>query len=375
MKVAFGHTEYAISDNDMLMVKAIPQGGNWRDIPVEVPSKRLEQIRDSGGRTTLYGRLAWDRPCYTITTYFNRPGNGCYIHPQQNRVLTSLEAARLQSFPDSFIFSGSKTSRTKQIGNAVPPLMAFAIGKKIKREFPQLSTVLDLFAGAGGLSLGFHWAGLETIVANDISKDAVATYANNFPEATSILGDIREPEVAERILSEVKRNGGADIIVGGPPCQGFSTAGRRMIDDPRNQLYKEFVKTVAFLKPKIVVMENVAGLLSSNNGHTYTEIIENFEELGYLVEGRKLLAADYGVPQKRNRVIIIASKLKGKSDLFPTPLLKPGDFMSVKDAISDIPQETKPGVDDPVPLGKASCNYQRLVQGEISAEEFCAYSN
>lgn len=373
MKVAFGHTEYAISDNDMLMVKAIPQGGNWRDIPVEIPSKRLEQIRVSGGRTTLYGRLAWERPSYTITTYFNRPGNGCYIHPVENRVLTSLEAARLQSFPDYFIFSGSKTSRTKQIGNAVPPLMAFAIGRKIKEEFPHLSTVLDLFAGAGGLSLGLHWAGLKTIVANDISKDAVSTHANNFPEATSILGDIRDSEIMKKILSEVKRNGGADIIVGGPPCQGFSTAGRRMIDDPRNQLYKEFVKTVGFLKPKIVVMENVAGLLSSNNGHTYLDIIENFEELGYSVEGKKLLAADYGVPQKRHRVVIIASKLNGENNLFPSPILKPSDFLSVKHAIGDIPHETKPGVDDPVSLDKPSCNYQRLVQGEISAEQFYAY--
>ena len=96
------HITYPLSDLDMQMVVAVPQGGNWKNIPLHIPSKRLEQIRKSGGRTTLYGRLAWNKPSFTVTTYFNRPGNGTYVHPEQNRVISAREAARLQSFPDNW---------------------------------------------------------------------------------------------------------------------------------------------------------------------------------------------------------------------------------------------------------------------------------
>ena len=114
------------------MVKHIPEGGNWRNIPETVPSKRLDQIRKSGGRTTYYGRLRNDKPSYTISTYFNRLGNGCYIHPNQDSLISLREGARLQSFKDSFYFCGPKTSIYKQIGNAVPPLLGRTIAELIK---------------------------------------------------------------------------------------------------------------------------------------------------------------------------------------------------------------------------------------------------
>ena len=154
----YNHVTYPLSENDMKMVVSIPAGGNWKNIPKSIPSKRLEQIRKSGGRTTLYGRLSWSKPSYTITTYFNRPGNGTYIHPIYDRVITAREAARFQSFPDSYVFKGSKTSLCKQIGNAVPPLLAFSIATQIKRK-TKTKKILDLFCGSGGLSLGFKWAG------------------------------------------------------------------------------------------------------------------------------------------------------------------------------------------------------------------------
>ena len=127
------HVTYSLSDLDMAMVKSVPEGGNWKNIPEHIPSKRLDQIRLSGGRTTLYGRLRREHPSYTITTYFNRPGNGAYIHPKQDRVISAREAARLQSFPDKYVFHGSKTSLCKQIGNAVPPIMAYFIARRIKQ--------------------------------------------------------------------------------------------------------------------------------------------------------------------------------------------------------------------------------------------------
>lgn len=107
----YDHAAGALSDLDREIVAAVPAGGNWRDLPETFASKRVEQIRRSaargeGSRSTYYGRLRWDRPAYTISTYFNRPGNGCFIHPDAPRLLTVREAARLQSFPDAYRFFG-----------------------------------------------------------------------------------------------------------------------------------------------------------------------------------------------------------------------------------------------------------------------------
>ena len=135
------------------MVRSIPPGGNWQDIPTSIPSARLEQIRRMsvarGGivRTTYYGRLRWDRPSYTISTYFSRIGNGCFIHPEQDRLISLREGARLQSFRDSFRFLGSRTSKFGQIGNAVPPLLAWAIARELKDSAHV--TLVDLFAACG----------------------------------------------------------------------------------------------------------------------------------------------------------------------------------------------------------------------------------
>jgi site-specific DNA-cytosine methylase len=365
-----GHVAYSVSDLDMRMIKAVPPGGNWKDIPLSVPSKRLEQIRASGGRTTLYGRLQWDKPSFTITTYFNRPGNGTYIHPEQDRVLTSLEAARLQSFPDDYIFSGSKTSRTKQIGNAVPPLLAFAIGRQIRKSHPGVKTSVDLFCGAGGLTLGLQWAGFDTKVANDFFFDAGETFKLNNPKVKYIGGDITSSPILQEIVesSRVKRN--VDLIVGGPPCQGFSNAGLRMIDDPRNLLYKNFVEVVGEIKPKIFVMENVEGIISINGGKTFAEIKQTFTDLGYDVTGRKLHAAQFGVPQKRKRVVIIGSRIGNSSKLFPEPILNSENFLTVFDAIGDLSPHPTLDIEEVVKLKAAATDYQRLMQGIIDAPTF-----
>lgn len=137
------NTTYKLSDLDMQMVKNIPEGGNWKNIPENIinKSKRLQGIKKSGGRTTLYGRLKYNKPSYTITTYFNRPGNGCYIHPSKNRVITTREAARLQSFPDSYYFFGNQRDKLNQIGNAVPPIIGFQLGKQIKEKLHAFKAV------------------------------------------------------------------------------------------------------------------------------------------------------------------------------------------------------------------------------------------
>lgn len=370
---AFGHIEYSLSELDIRMVKAIQPGGNWKDIPLDVPSKRLEQIRLSGGRTTLYGRLRWDKPSYTITTYFNRPGNGCYIHPALDRVLTPLEAARLQSFPDSFQFLGSKTSLTKQIGNAVPPLLAFAVASQIKRNYPKLVKTVDLFSGSGGMSQGFKWAGFDTVVANDFYKEAALTYRHNFPETSFFFGDIKEPATTQAILFKIREKGGVDVVIGGPPCQGFSNAGKRLIDDPRNSLYKEFVSIVEKTNPKIFVMENVEGILSLDKGRIYKSIKEDFEALGYSVAGRKLLATHYGVPQRRKRVIIIGSRIGDPEKLFPEQIVEEHNFVTVKEAIGDIPKKTITNIHESVEILTPKTNYQCLMQNKITPQQFLNY--
>lgn len=302
------HTTFKLSDLDLEMIHPIPQGGNWKDIPPETvqKSKRLVRISSTGGRTTLYGRIDYKKPSYTITTYFNRPGNGTYVHPIHDRVLSVREAARFQSFPDDYLFCGNKSDTLKQVGNAVPVLMAYCIGKSI-REKTGCFTSVDLFSGAGGMTYGFKMAGINAVIANDLAESACVTLKANSPEISVLHGDITDEATKKQII-DTGISAGADIICGGPPCQGFSLAGFRMKNDPRNELFRHFVDIVSGVNPKVIVFENVEGILSYQNGETYRNIIELFSELGYYAEGRKLLASNYGVPQRRKRVIILCTR-------------------------------------------------------------------
>ena len=372
MKI-YNHISYPLSENDMKMVVSIPPGGNWKDIPLSVPSKRLEGIRKTGGRTTLYGRLQWDKPSYTITTYFNRPGNGAYIHPKSDRVLSAREAARLQSFPDSFVFEGTKTSLTKQIGNAVPPLFAYALAKQILKHFDKLNTV-DLFCGSGGLSEGFKWAGFKAVLANDNFAAACLTFRSNNPKTRFVEGDITDKKVQEQIFDGIKDTN-IDMVMGGPPCQGFSYAGKRMINDPRNFLYKEFVKIVEKIKPKIFLMENVEGILTSNKGATYESIVGDFSKMGYLVHAKKMHTVQFGVPQKRKRVIIIGTLKNLNIDpenCFPQEYtINESLYTTTREAISDLPTiEANSGFHVMDNNKKSKSAYQELMRGEISVSRY-----
>lgn len=165
--------------------------------------------------------------------------------------------------------------------------------------------MVDLFCGAGGLSLGFTQEGFVTVLANDIEECCVDTYAHNHPETPRdhvVKGDIRE--VVDH-LEELLKGHDIDIVVGGPPCQGFSMANRqRLIDDPRNHLYKNYVEVVKRVKPTFFVMENVKGMLSVAD-----QVKEDFRKIGYSVECHILNAKDFGVPQNRERLIYIGNRL------------------------------------------------------------------
>lgn len=270
------HVTARLSDLDMRMVKSVPQGGNWKDIPTDIPSKRLDQIRESfqrgeGSRSTYYGRLRRDHPAYTISTYFCRPGNGCHIHYDQDRVLSQREAARIQSFPDSFEFLGSQGAINTQIGNAVPPLLAF----QIARTLGQRGVFIDLFSGAGGMGLGFKWAGWEPILANDIHPTYLSTYARNVHDQV-VVGSISDESIIARLLAGAKRaraDGRPFWVLGGPPCQGFSTAGnQRSMQDRRNHLVWDYVKFLEHAKPDGFVFENVTGLLNMDRGAVFASV-------------------------------------------------------------------------------------------------------
>lgn len=200
------------------MIRPVPQGGSWKDTPQETvqKSKRLSRIFKTGGRTTLYGRIDYSKPSYTITTYFNRPGNGTYVHPVHDRVLSVREAARFQSFPDNYLFCGNKTNTLKQVGNAVPVLMAFNLGKNI-REKTDCCTSVDLFSGAGGMTYGFKLAGIKAAIANDFEESACVTLKTNSLEIDVLCGDITKEET-KRAIIQAGKNASADIICGGPPC-------------------------------------------------------------------------------------------------------------------------------------------------------------
>lgn len=196
-------------------------------------------------------------------------------------------------------------------------------------------TYIDLFSGAGGFSLGFDNEGFDNVFSVDIEPNFCKTYRYNFPNHLLLERDIKELSNSE--VRELVENQKVDVVIGGPPCQGFSIAGnigRKFIDDDRNRLFKEFARVVEVVKPRFFVMENVARLYNHNKGRTRSEILETFKDLGYYVDCKILNSVDYGVPQNRRRIIIIGS-LENEEILFPEE--KVSEYMTVKAALDKYP--------------------------------------
>jgi DNA (cytosine-5)-methyltransferase 1 len=386
-KVIPNHLTARLSAIDMKMVESIPQGGNWKNIPLSIPSKRLEQIRlgfdqGKGSRSTYYGRLRPDMPSYTINTYFNRPGNGCHIHYSQDRVISQREAARLQTFQDNFVFFGSQNAVNTQIGNAVPPLLAYQIAKTLGEP----GIFVDLFSGAGGLGLGFKWAGWQPIVANDIEERFLQTYAQNVHHSV-VPGSITDPEVYKKILdiAQVARKKSGCVpfwVLGGPPCQGFSTAGhRRTMEDQRNHLFWDYKRFLEALKPDGFVFENVTGLMNMQGGKVFAIVKEAFQSVMPSIQGWLLATEEYAIPQRRKRVVLVGSKKKNFEVFPPKRLttclptyelfsdLQPA--VSVAEAISDLPPLIH-GQDgsELQYLGEPSTAFQSFMRGSLTAKDY-----
>lgn len=204
-----------------------------------------------------------------------------------------------------------------------------------KRAF----TCIDLFSGAGGLSEGFRQTGFNVVVANDFDQHSVNTYKLNHPETVVLDGPIENITVEKLLDIPNLGVGKLDCLIGGPPCQAFSVYNhQRGMHDQRSGLFREYLRIVEGIRPKIVVMENVTGITSIEKGLAVNEIMNRLTELGYNVENRILKAEEYGVPQERRRIFFIGSRL-GENILWPEPTHGEGlaPYVTIWDAFSDLP--------------------------------------
>lgn len=195
--------------------------------------------------------------------------------------------------------------------------------------------ILDLFSGCGGFAVGFDMLPeFETLIAVDIMDDALKTFEYNFPKAKIINGDICN-DITRRNIIQSAKDLKINMIVGGPPCQGFSNKGKKLgLKDPRNFLFREYLKIVDEIKPDVFVIENVKALVATENGWFINEIINEIKKLGYVVNYNIATASNYGVPQQRQRTIILASK-NTRID-FPIPKFDDDKKITVREAISDL---------------------------------------
>lgn len=200
-------------------------------------------------------------------------------------------------------------------------------------------TAIDLFCGAGGLSEGFRQAGFHVLAGQDYDDVAGRTFAATHKEATFVGGPIQQVTPTELLNVAGISKGELDVIVGGPPCQGYSVYNHlRGAQDPRAGLFREYLRIVEGIMPRWLVMENVTGITSIAGGAIVRQIFQEIQALGYRVEMRVLKAEEYGVPQERRRVFFIATRTDAPI-LFPEPSHGPGiqPFVTVWDAISDLP--------------------------------------
>lgn len=191
-------------------------------------------------------------------------------------------------------------------------------------------TVVSTFSGCGGSSLGYKLAGASVRLAVEWDENAAATYRLNFPDTPLFCGDIGALSVDEVLSRASLAPGELDIFDGSPPCQGFSTAGRRSMRDDRNQLFREYVRLLRGLQPKVFVMENVVGMVRGNMRFIFAEILKELRESGYQVKARVLNAKFYGVPQSRERIIFIGAR----SDLGIEPSHPVGDKRVISAAVA-----------------------------------------
>lgn len=220
---------------------------------------------------------------------------------------------------------------------------------------------IDLFAGAGGLSLGFTQAGIDVVLANEIEPDFVATYRLNHPQTKVLCSDIASIDFKNEV-DQIGLRGQIDLVAGGPPCQGFSTVGKKEFNDPRNSLFSQFLRCVDETEPSMVLFENVAGFMTMYDSRVYNALLEELTRRGYVCNARIINPIDFGLPQHRKRTIVVGSS---QNQLVEWPEATHGNagglfgqrepLLALIDAISDLP---------PLAPGELAQEYQSEPQNE-----------
>ncbi len=195
--------------------------------------------------------------------------------------------------------------------------------------------VIDLFSGCGGLSQGFLDAGFNVVLGIDSWDDAIQTFNKNHTTSTGIVANLKN-ETAKDVSAKNSIQK-VDVIIGGPPCQGFSIAGKRIVEDERNELYKSFIEFLQFYKPSAFLMENVPNILSMGKGIVKDKIINDFKKIGYIVNTDILMASKYGIPQNRRRAFFVGFR---NGHLFDFPKPDADILLTSEDAISDLTNES-----------------------------------
>jgi len=263
----------------------VKQGILWDRLPVPYGDNifYLSEINHKDVRNDAYHVINDGEPYPTLkrrSWFFHKDG----------REFSLREYARVQTFPDDFKFIGTKKNIKDQIGNAVAPDMA----KHVSKDIPK-GNAIELFAGCGGMALGFERNNHKILFMNERDRMACFTYHYNFPNVIISRKDIKKLSIDE--IKENIKNKKINLIFGGPPCQGFSLSGNRFKDDPRNKLYKEFIRIVDGIKPKYFILENVMGILPFKE-----DISKDFNEVGYKVSIQIVKGEEIGMRQHRHRV-------------------------------------------------------------------------
>lgn len=228
---------------------------------------------------------------------------------------------------------------------------------------------IDLFSGAGGLSKGFMDAGFNILVGVDNDKDALNTFSKNHKGAVALQADLSKQETIDEI-KKIANDNNIDVVIAGPPCQGFSVTGPRNFDDPRNKLYLAVIELVKQYNPKGFIIENVPGMANMYKGQVKDEVLRRFREMGYNIDCKILKACDYGVPQMRKRLIFMGIRSDIGEPHFPEAKFGPETdrlYRTCRDAISDLPtRKDELGNEVDSYSGPAVTEYQKLMRGECN---------
>lgn len=393
------HKSAAHKQSTIEVMRQVPHDGGNR--PVGVGPACLDRVN---GFSDTYGRLYWDKPSITITHYARNPASGRYTHPEQDRGLTAREVALLQSFPNGFEFRGKSDDIYRQIGEAVPPMLAVGVAANILIELFSVEpsseelenspksidspvnssyssviagiktrrkvdtsgfTCIDSFCGAGGLALGLKRAGFNLLYSFDIDPKCIETIHRNqqyfdHPAEVADIADMLNGNLLRKCGLE---RGQLFLLAGGPPCQGFSVQRRGNDEDARNDLVLRYGQLIDEVYPQYFIMENVSGLGGKRGKTILEELLERLNELGYSVHIRLLDAQEYGVPQRRRRYVIVGERCDmGNHYKYPKPTL---ERRTVREVIGMLPPPPDDGSDHPdIPLHRrdrlSEMNMRRL---------------